>query len=367
MGNTKVLCILTTLLGNKATTQRLIQTLDRMEGVSPTYVLIGAEDYARYPAPRLARATDAWEGRYIARKKAKPVLSKDFDLLLVNSWEFVTEFRNVARKVPAAVLMDAVPFTVNAQLRRRGQTGWKRFISHRLNHGPFRSAVPNFQAFLPMGSDCADALEREYGVNRKHCYITLAPQDLELWKPGAGEHCPPPLRLLFVGNDFVRKGGDFLLRLYTQYLSEFCTLAIASNDSALEQYTLAPGVEWLRGRNREQLLQVYRSSDLFVFPTQQDYMPQVLCEALATGVPCMANDVGGIRDLVHDGETGFLMSCEDSAERWAERLRFLNSHPEEIRRMSASARSFAERNLDLTGFEKLVTQIIDRLRSGQNQ
>ena len=64
----------------------------------------------------------------------------------------------------------------------------------------------------------------------------------------------------------------------------------------------------MRGRSRDQLVQIYQQSDVFLFPTQQDYMPQVLAEALSTGLPCIANNVGAIRDLVRDGETGFLMS-----------------------------------------------------------
>ena len=363
MVKTNVLCILTTVLGNKATTQLLIQTLDRMEGVNPTYVLIGAEDYTRYPAPRWVRAVQPWEARYVARQKANTLRSQSFDMLFVNSWEFAIEFRNLARTIPAVVLMDAVPATVNAQLRRRGQKGLKRTISQHLHDAPFRRAVRNVKVFLPMGSDCAYALEHDYGVNREQCYITLAPQNLELWRPGLREHSLPPLRLLFVANDFARKGGDFLLNLYTQYLASFCSLTIASNDSSLEKHTLPAGVEWLRGRNREQLLQVYHSSDMFIFPTQQDYMPQVLAEALATGVPCMANDVGGIRDLVRNGETGFLMSCDDSAQKWAERLSWLNARPEELKRLSTQARGFAENKLSLKGFEKLLVDVMHQLRT----
>ena len=362
MRNTNVLCIFTTLLGNKATTRQMVRALDQMEGVNATYVFIGAEDYARYPVPRWARLTNPWEGRYIARKKARPLLTQSFDLLLVNSWELVTEFRDVAHQIPAAALMDAVPATVNAQLRRRGQRGWKRRISHRLHHGPFRAAVREFKLFLATASDSADALEHEYGVNRERCYVTLAPQDLELWKPGVKSDDSHPLGLLFVGNDFTRKGGDFLLQLYSQRLSGFCTLTIASNDSSLEGRPFPSGVQWLRGRTREQLLPVYQASDVFVLPTQQDYMPHVLAEALAAGVPCMANDVGGIRDLVHEGETGFLMSCEDPPERWAERLRTLNANPEERTRMSAAARTFAEQKLSFGSFEKLLTEVIERLR-----
>lgn len=361
MDNWRVLCIFTTLLGNKPTAQRLMETLQGLRNVEPTFALLTIDDYKAYPAPRWAKLSDAWEGRYIARRKVSPLLGQQFDALLVNSWELVSEFQDLARRLPAAVLMDSVPANVNSQLIDRGQKGWRRSLAHQLQHRSFRRAARHFRFFLPTGSDTVASLVRDYGIPRERCFITLQPQDLTVWSPGA-HVSTPPLKLLFVGNDFLRKGGDFLLRLYAKHLAGEFTLTIASRDPGLEGRPLPEGVTWLRDRNREQLLEVYRASDLFVFPTQQDYMPQVLAEALSTGVPCMANDIGGIRDLVRDGETGFLMRPDASMEAWAERLRYLSSHPEELSCMAAGARRFAEENLGMDRFKALVSTVIDRLR-----
>jgi glycosyltransferase involved in cell wall biosynthesis len=284
----------------------------------------------------------------------------NFDILLVNSWEFVTEFRDLARRMPAVALMDAVPSTVDDQLRRRGKGGWKRTLATWLNEIPFSHAVGDYSLFLPMGSDCADALERRYRVPRDRIRITLAPQDLTFWTPAA-KTPSGSFRLLFVANDFVRKGGDFLLGLYTQYLASNCTLTVISNDPELEGKSLPAGVVWQKGLNREQIRQAYRESDLFVFPTQQDYMPQVLAEALATGLPCIANDVGGIRDLVLNNETGFLMSCNTPAEVWAQQIEALRTGRSDRERLSKGARAFAERNLDTVAFSRLVGEVVNTL------
>jgi glycosyltransferase involved in cell wall biosynthesis len=362
MPNTKALCIFTTLLGNGAMASRLIETLDRLPGLEPTYVRLIVEDYDTFPAPWWARATNPWQAEFIARQKARQVMSQPFDILLVNAWELVVAFRDVARRLPAAAVLDSVPATMDTQLRQRGKGGWKRALANQIHHRSFAAAARDFHLFLPKGSDCAGSLQRDYGVKEDRCFVTLAPQHLNSWKPGTRSYSPPA-RLLFVGNDFARKGGDFLLRLYAEYLSPACSLTIASNDPLLAKRSLPPGVQWLSGRNRDQLLQVYQDSDIFVFPTQQDFTPEVMAEALAVGLPCIANDIDGIRDLIHDGETGFVMPRDAGAERWASQLRHLVANPAELSRMSRCARTFAEQRLGFDRFEALIKDVIGRLRA----
>lgn len=346
--------------------QRLVATLEGLPGVELTSVLVTNEDYARYPAPALTRASDPWVSQYLAREKAKPVRTGRFDALWVNCWEFAVEFRDIARAVPAAAVLDAVPSTIDAQLRSRGVGGWKRVLSYAVHNDAFRRAAPDFEFFLPLGSDCAGALQRNYGIPGESCFITLAPQDTQQWVP-APKRYQRPLRLLFAGNDFARKGGAFLISLIRDHLdpADF-HLTIASNDASLETVPLPTGVEWLRGRNRDQLRDVYANSHLFVFPTLQDYMPQVLAEAMTMGLPCIANDIGGIRDIVQEGETGFLMHPSDKPERWAARLKQLASEPDRLSRMSAAARLFAETRLDISVFRSLVAGIVDAMRGARS-
>ncbi len=362
MPRKKLLCIFTTLMGNRATTQRMMDVIGTLDNIEPTYVLLDVADYQRYSMPWWAKLTDPWQSEYLARCKAAPVLDSHYDAMLVNGWELMVAFQDVAQRIPAAAMMDAVPATSDCQLRRRGHGGVKRLLSFQLHHFRFARAAREFQLFLPMGSDCKDSLERDYGIPGEQCFVTLAPQDTDRWKPASAKAAVrSPLRLLFVTNDFDRKGGDFLLDLFSRHLSDGFTLTIASNDPKLEAKSLPAGVEWLRGLDRERMMEIYRSSDVFVFPTQQDYMPQVLAEALATGVPCIANDVGGIRDLVLDGKTGFLMSPDATPAEWAQRVFSLADHPEELQRISREARIFAEEKLTIGRFQELIQNVMNRL------
>jgi glycosyltransferase involved in cell wall biosynthesis len=362
VARTKAVGIFSTLFGNKNSVNRLTEALAKVPDLDTTYIFLNIDDYEKISAPRWARATDAWHIEFLARQKARGLLETKFDLLLVSSWEFVVAFRDIARRVPAAAMFDAVPATMNAQLRQRGVRGWKRILSHYVHDRSFANAVQHFDLFLPKNIECSDALGKHYGIPSERCRITLSPQQTHSWTPSQRRYSAPT-RLLFVGNDFARKGGEFLLRLYTNHLAESCTLTIVSNDPDLNNRQLPPGVTWLRGKVRDQLLEIYRSSDIFLFPTLQDFAPEAVAEALTVGLPCLVNDIGGLCDLVIDGQSGFLFPRGAPTEMWANRIHSLAEDPEELARMSRCARHFAEQMLSLERFESLIAETVDRLRS----
>jgi glycosyltransferase involved in cell wall biosynthesis len=363
MAKTRALCIFTTLLGNKASAYRITEALAKVRDVEPTYVLQEVSDYDTFAPPWWMPPTNFCRDRYMVRKKARKFLDEKFDLLLVNCWEFVVVFSEIAERVPAAAFFDAVPATMEAQLRDRGFNNWKRALSYAIHHRAFGKAAKNFDLFLPMGSDCADSLNQDYGISRGRCFITLVPQETKCWTPGPRSHTSPsPIRLLFVGNDFRRKGGDFVLHLYANYLAGQCALTLVSNDPILATRQLPSGATWLRGKVRDQMLDVYRQSDVLLLPTHQDFVPQVVGEALAVGLPCIVSNVGGLRDLVRDGENGFLLAREAPARLWADRIQSLAADRNELIRMSGCARRFAEEMLSLERFESLIAKVIDRLR-----
>jgi glycosyltransferase involved in cell wall biosynthesis len=58
----------------------------------------------------------------------------------------------------------------------------------------------------------------------------------------------------------------------------------------------------------------YRAADLFILPSHREGLPNALLEAMASGLLAVAADASGTRELVHDGETGFLFALDDAEE-----------------------------------------------------
>ncbi|WP_435079424.1 glycosyltransferase family 4 protein [Halococcus sp. AFM35] len=67
----------------------------------------------------------------------------------------------------------------------------------------------------------------------------------------------------------------------------------------------------------DDLVDFYNSLKLLVLPTESEGLPNVALEAMACGTPVLATSVGGLPDLLSDGENGFLMG-DDTPQRVCE-------------------------------------------------
>jgi glycosyltransferase involved in cell wall biosynthesis len=65
-------------------------------------------------------------------------------------------------------------------------------------------------------------------------------------------------------------------------------------------------------RDEVSLRVVYSAADVFVAPSRQDNLPNTVAEAGACGLPTAAFDIGGMRDLIANGETGALAPAFDT-------------------------------------------------------
>jgi glycosyltransferase involved in cell wall biosynthesis len=83
-------------------------------------------------------------------------------------------------------------------------------------------------------------------------------------------------------------------------------------------------------------------ASMFVLPSLSEGLPRVALEAMATGTPVIASRVGGIPELIQDGETGFLIPPGDE-DALADRMRRLLENPKEARETGERARASAGR------------------------
>jgi glycosyltransferase involved in cell wall biosynthesis len=97
---------------------------------------------------------------------------------------------------------------------------------------------------------------------------------------------------------------------------------------------------------REDVRPYYELASLCVLPSYKEGLPLVLLEAMAFGLPCIATDVGGNREIISDGVDGLIVP-PGSAEELGTAIRRLIENEQERVAIAGRARRRIEKSFDL--------------------
>lgn len=163
--------------------------------------------------------------------------------------------------------------------------------------------------------------------------------------PTAEEHDPP--RVLYVGLLTPRKGVLELVeasRLLTGrgVRHELCLLGGTPDEGPSAEAEVRAGlgghVTLLGTREPEEMAAAYAAAEIFCLPSWWEAMPLSVLEAMASGLPVVATDVGDVKRAVESGETGFVVPPR-SPEHLADALEVLLVDAAQRRKMGAAGRA----------------------------
>jgi phosphatidylinositol alpha 1,6-mannosyltransferase len=150
--------------------------------------------------------------------------------------------------------------------------------------------------------------------------------------------------LLYVGRLAVEKRVEWLHPVITTV--ENVRLAIVGDGplrDSLEDLFEGTNTIFTGYMSGEDLSAAYASSDIFVFPAANETLGNVVLEAMASGLPVIAPDAGGVTDHVNPGATGILFPSEEQVS-FIQAVTQLLCDPVAARRMGTAGRAYAERN-----------------------
>jgi glycosyltransferase involved in cell wall biosynthesis len=189
----------------------------------------------------------------------------------------------------------------------------------------------------------------ELGIKQDKIYITPNSVDLEKFNPY--NHLPTDLNLqkgkphiLFIGNLVYQKGLEILLDAKKKMINE-CELIIVG-DGPLRKHLETkvhdeeiPNVIFLGERRDVEL--IIPSVDLFVLPSISEGSPITILESLASGVPVVATDVGGVGEIL-TSETGKIVQ-PGSATSLAQVIDELLTDPDLRKQLAENCRDSAQK------------------------
>lgn len=150
--------------------------------------------------------------------------------------------------------------------------------------------------------------------------------DTSFYKPLDVDKDEEIFQILSVGYLIERKGFMYLISSIKEVLKEHKNIRLRIVGSGpqeqqiknhISKLNLENHVEIIGNISDEDLLNMYNSSDLFILPSIIDSQGNteglgvVLIEAMACGVPVIGSNIGGITDIIQDGENGLLTSQKD--------------------------------------------------------
>jgi glycosyltransferase involved in cell wall biosynthesis len=118
-------------------------------------------------------------------------------------------------------------------------------------------------------------------------------------------------------------------------------------EDRIRQWVRDGAIEWWGKKAKDEMPEILSKAHVVVLPSYREGMPLVLAEAAACGRACIAADVPGCREIVRDGENGWLVPVRD-ASALAEAIEEALSNPAELQKRGKSGRRLAEAGFALS-------------------
>ena len=358
-------------LGHRTHTLNLQSNVDKDQSVHAIWQLIENKKddmFSRVPLYRRYWTLEA--GLRTRWHIAKMQQRINLDALFFHTQVMAVLATKWMKQIPSVISLDATPLQYDelgeyyAHVR---DARWLEDQKWRLNRNCFHYA----RHLVTWSAWAKEGLINDYEVPTEK--VTIIPPGINLheWEtPKPRIQQGDPVKILFVGGNLKRKGGDDLVAAFHCLREEVnrgslsaqpMELHVVTQDSLPQQ----DGLFVYRDMepNSPALKRLFQTTDIFCLPTYADCLPVSLIEASAAGLPSVATTVGGIAEIVRHEKSGFLFSVGDRAALVAH-LRTLVTNPTLRLRQGAVAEEIVRRHFDA---EQNTTQLLRVIKKAITQ
>jgi glycosyltransferase involved in cell wall biosynthesis len=222
-------------------------------------------------------------------------------------------------------------------------------------------------AVYPSEWAAASARER-YGIAAERVHVlpfgpSVEPPDPRLVRRWIAERSSSELRILFVGREWRRKGGDLVLatceRLERAGVPVRLDIVGARPPGPLPCYARDHGkVDKRFPEGRAAIGALFARAHMLFVPSRAENFGLAYSEAAAHGVPSLARDVGGVASAVTDGVSGHVLPPAAPAEAYADLLASYFERPERLRALSLSSLDEAQGRLSWASFVERLLELV---------
>lgn len=213
----------------------------------------------------------------------------------------------------------------------------------------------------------ANSAVRDYGLSREK--ISVIPYGANIDEAPdrrmvVSRRISTPLRLLFLGVSWSRKGGPTAykttMELNNRGIDTVLTICGMEPPSEYvnEKVRVIPFLDKSNEADAKAFNTLLLESHFLILPTKAECFGIVFCEAAAFGLPVIATKTGGIPEVVDDNKTGMLIDSADDADGFARAIASVANHSERYINMVLAARAKFDHDLNWEVWKQRVKLLV---------
>lgn len=187
---------------------------------------------------------------------------------------------------------------------------------------------------------------------------TPVPDDLK------GKSFQGPIKILFLGVDWKRKGGDIVFESFLELLQKgyeveltVCGCIPPVEDPKMK---VIPFLNKNLKEDNDTFIELLKTSHLLFVPTRAECLGIVFCEASAFAMPVITTDTGGVTSVVENGVNGYALPLQAQSEEYVKKIMELLDDRTLLEQLSVSSREKFDRELNWDVWGNSMVSVLEK-------
>ena len=176
------------------------------------------------------------------------------------------------------------------------------------------------------------------GFNTKNFFYLPQPTNTKIFNNEYIKLNKEKFIIIFVGNDFVRKGASYLIEAFNSLSLKNAELWMVGNDlkkfASILKLDTNKNIKFFGPLNHLVIKDYYKKSSVFCLPSFEEGFPIVIPQAMTFGLPIITSQTGN--DVIQNFFNGFIVD-PGSTSQLAKYIKYLYDNPEKLKLMANNA------------------------------
>ena len=291
------------------------------------------------------------------------------DLIFINGLGVEASLANLLLKKPTIRKIVGDPVWERAYNRKRIKESFDKFQNNKHSlmiemQKLIRNWSINSAKIIITPSDHLKGFVSELGFKKEILKINNGVEITEIQRKTLDK---PEINLIIVSRLVIQKNIDLVinaLKILNNVNLKLNIIGEGNEISKLEKviddFNLHNQVKLLGKIDNNKISKFLSNSDIFIQASDYEGLPHSVLEAINYEVPILSTEAGGCKDLLNDGERGFIISTPPNKNLIAENIKFIINNKDEAIKRAVVAKTYISKEYNFSTQAKVYMEVIQK-------